>query len=83
MTELTITMRSYTQCRTILKISITNRKTKQTNKQLTRPPLSRGVNLWQKCYLLTVTKQEAQLPKRGRATLYVSKFVPCFTNYGS
>jgi len=27
--------------------------------------------------------QEAQLPQRDRATRYVSKFVLCFTKYGS
>jgi len=28
-------------------------------------------------------RQEAQLPQRDRATRYVSKFVLCFTSYGS
>jgi len=28
-------------------------------------------------------KQEAQLPQRDRAMRYVSKFVLCFTSYGS
>jgi len=30
-----------------------------------------------------ITRQEAQLPQRNRATRYLSKFVLCFTKYGS
>jgi len=34
-------------------------------------------------YVNNKLKQEAQLPQRDRATHYVSKFILCFTSYGS
>jgi len=33
--------------------------------------------------IFTCRKQEAQLQQRDRATRFVSKFVLCFTKYGS